>query len=47
MSSAIRQPLTTEGETTGSFPGRARKGPPGHNKHINDNGAVHVSCEKI
>lgn len=29
MSSDIRQPLTTVGETTGSFPGRVRKGPPG------------------
>jgi carbon storage regulator len=27
--SDIRQPLTTVGETTGSFPGRAHQGPPG------------------
>ena len=27
--SDIRQPLTTVGETTGSFPGRVHQGPPG------------------
>ena len=32
--SDIRQPLTTVGETTGSFPGRIRKGPPGNQGDI-------------